>query len=221
MTTYTRITAGLGLIGAPLLTLLSSIASPPLRSDAGAQIAEIAAHPARFYVYALLGLLGLMLLVPALIGLAGLARDRAPRLTATGLTLALGGTLIAIGDATTELLIWQTGAPGADAAQMTALLHRYDNTLGSSLPFTIGGLATIVGAAVLAVALRRARAVPALAAAGLALGVVANIAAYAAASLAALIASSVVLLAALAPIGLRMLAPSRRAPAARPLPGLH
>jgi hypothetical protein len=216
---HTRIAAGLGLIGAPALTLISSIASPPLRSDEAAQIAQIAAHPARFYVYALLGLLGIMLFVPALVGLAQLAADRHPRLTGAGLTLSLGGTLVAIGDATTELLIWQTGAPGADRGQMAALLNRYDAAPGSSLPFTIGGLALIAGVIMLAVALLRARTVPAYAPVGLVLGMVSNIVAYGAASVVALVVSSVILLVALAPVGRRLLpAP---APAARPATGLH
>lgn len=220
---HTRIAAGLGLIGAPLLTLISSVASPPIRSAEAAQIAEIAAHPARFYVYALFGLLGLILLVPALIGLAALASDRAPRLAWAGVVLSLGGTLIAIGDATVELLIWQMGATGADRGQMAALLSRYQDTTGSALPFTIGGLALVVGVILLAVALVRARAVPAWAAAGLVIGVVANIAAYTASSVAALIVSSVVLLVALAPVGVRLLTGDARRPAAaaRPAPGLH
>jgi hypothetical protein len=193
------------LIGAPLLTLIASIASPPLKSDEAAGLAVITQHPARYYAFAIFTLAGIMLLVPAFLGLMQMTRDRAPRLGNIGGSLALVGTLIATGDAASQLIVWQMGAPAADRAQMAALLHRYDNTLGSSLVFTIGGLALLVGVVVLAIGLRKARAVPGWVAVGMPVGIFLNIAGFTAASAGTLIVSSVVLLAALGSVGWRVL----------------
>jgi hypothetical protein len=207
-TRFSRIAVGLCLIGAPLLTLVSALVSPQIKSDEAAQVAVIAAHSARYYEFALFTLLGAMLLVPALLGLMHLTRKRAPTLGNVGGSLALAGTLIAIGDATTQLLVWQMGAPGADPAQMAELLKRYDAAAGSSLPFTVGGLALIAGVLILSVGLYRARAVPAWAAVGFVVGIVLNIAGFTAASTGILIVSSVILLAALGVIGWTVLGQS-------------
>jgi hypothetical protein len=104
-----------------------------------------------------------------------------------------------------QLVIWQMGAHGADRTQMAALLNRFDDVTGSALVFTIGGLATVVGVLLLSIALYRAHAVPAWAAAGLVAGVVLNIVGFSAASIPVLILSSVVLLAALGWIGVIVL----------------
>ncbi|MEA2450653.1 MAG: hypothetical protein QOG63_2585 [Thermoleophilaceae bacterium] len=205
---FPRTAIGVALIGAPLLTLVSAIASPAIKGDEAAQVAVIAAHPARYYAFAIFTLAGIILLVPALLGLMQMTRDRAPGWGNVGGTLALLGTLIATGDAATQLLVWQMGAPGADRAEMAALLQRYDEALGSSLVFTIGGLAFLVGTLVLAIGLIRARAVPAVVAIGVFAGVFLNIAGFTAASAGLLIVSSVVLLASLGWIGWRVLSGS-------------
>jgi hypothetical protein len=184
------------LIGAPLLTLAGALVSPPIESDTAAQIAVIGDHPAAWYWSNLLGLAGVMLFVPALLGLMRLAR--VSRLGEAGGALAVFGTLVAIGDAATQLLIWQMG--DGDHAQMAALLDRYDNAAGAALVFTVGGLALIAGSVLLAVALRGT--VPTWAAAGLPAGLIVNIAGYAAASTAILSLSGVILLAALGRIAL-------------------
>src|SRR5205814_15016 len=74
-----------------------------------------------------------------------------------------------------QLVIWQMGARGADRAQMAALLHRFDNVAGSSIVFSIGGLASVVGVVLLSIALYRSRTVPAWASVGVAAGTVLNI----------------------------------------------
>jgi hypothetical protein len=202
---FSRTAVGVGLIGAPLLTLVASIASPAIKSDDAAQVAVIAAHPARYYAFTMFTLAGIVLLVPALLGLMQLTRDRAPGWGNAGGTLALLGTLIAVGDAATQLLVWQMGAPGANRAEMAALLHRYEATMGSSLVFTVGGLSFLVGMLLLAIGLRRARAVPAWVAIGIVAGSFLNIAGFTGASVGILIVSSAVLLASLGWVGRRVL----------------
>jgi hypothetical protein len=59
--------------------------------------------------------------------------------------LALIGTLVGVGDSISQLFIWQMVSPGADRAQMVALLTRFDNATGAALIFRIGGPALVVG----------------------------------------------------------------------------
>jgi hypothetical protein len=197
----TRKSCGAAMILAPLLGLASAVIAPPLKSGAGAKLAEIARHQDRWYLYALLITISSWLLVPAVLGLIGIVSERAPRLSVIGGGLALLGVLVAIGDATVELMYWQMGAAGADRTQMAALADRYENAAGSSLPFAIGGLALIAGLVLLALALWRTGAAPAWAAAGVPAGVVLNVVAFSASSSALVIASNVVLLATLGWIG--------------------
>ena len=108
------------------------------------------------------------------------------------------GTLVGVADAGSQLVEWQTGARGADLAQMIALLHRFDGATGATALCMVGGLSLIAGSLLLGVALRRARVAPVWAAACLPLGIVVNVVSYGAGSRLLLAASSVVLLAGLA-----------------------
>lgn len=190
-----RLAIGWSLVLGPLAYLVSSIASPPLHGTDAASLAEIARHPDRFYVYALLLTIGTMLFVPALVGLMQLLRDGAPWLASLGGGLAGLGILVALGDSMTELMFWQMGSPAADRAQMVALAHRYGTATGSSLIFAIGGIAIILGFVLVGVGLWRARVVPAWAALCVPAGVIVNIVGFSAHSVPILVASSIVLLA--------------------------
>jgi hypothetical protein len=203
------------MILAPLLGLASAIVAPALKGNESATLAEIASHPDRWYLYALFIMASSWLFVPAVIGLVGLVSDRAPRISLVGGGLALLGVLVAIGDATCELVYWQMGAEGADRAQMAALADRFESSTGSSLVFTVGGLALIVGLVLLAFALWRSGA-PTLVALGLPAGAVLNIAGFGSSDDALVIASNAVLLATFAWIARRLLADET--PQAQPVP---
>jgi uncharacterized protein DUF4386 len=202
---FNRTVLGGSMIGAALTMLGASLFWPAIKSDESAQIAAIAQHPARYYLCTILILASSMLLVPAIIGLMRLSAERSPRLTNIGGTLAVLGSLIAVGDSTSQLVIWQMAARGADRAQMAALLHRFDNVAGAALVFTVGGLSVMIGMVLLSIALYRSRTVPAWAAAGLPVGTVLNVVGFTSGSVGILIVSSVVLLASLGWIGLRVL----------------
>jgi hypothetical protein len=202
---FARTAIGGSMIGSGLLMLGASLASPAIKSNEAAQIAVIAAHPTRYYLFTILLLGSSMLLVPAIIGLMRMSAEASPRLSNIGGTLSLLGALIAVGDSMSQLVIWQMGGRGADRTQMAALLHRFDNAAGASLVFSIGGLAIVVGIVLLSIALYRAQAAPAWASVGLVAGMVLNIAGFTAASVGVLILSSVVLLAALGWIGWSLL----------------
>jgi hypothetical protein len=184
---------------APLLSLGSAFfASASLKSTGEAQVSAIAAHPSQFYLYAILQLIGAYLFIPAFVGVMVMLRGSRPRwadLAGGGLLL---GLLIAIGDSASELVYWQMGVPGANVAQMGALVDRYENAAGSSLPYAIGGIVIIVTSITLGVGLARSRTIPVWAAILIPVGMVANIAGYASGSQAVLIASWAVLLVALA-----------------------
>lgn len=208
----------LAMLLSSLTGIVAALAVPALRSTRSAELAAIAAHPGRFYVYALFLLASSYLLVPAFFGVMALLRDRGPRWAFFAGALAQAGLLIAIGDAATELMYWQMGAPGASRAQMVALAERYENAAGSSLIYTVGGLASLVGIALLAVGLWRTRVAPRWAAVALVAGGVANVVGFSVASQPVLIASYVVLLAAFAPMAQRLAGGRQIRTAAAPAP---
>ena len=145
------------LVAAPLLWLAAEALSPALKSDSTAQLAVIAQHSGRWFGYTALLTLGTILFVPAILGIMRLTRPRLPRLTLIGGALLGYGTIIAVGDSMSQLTTWQMVAGNADRTQMAALLDRVSNAAGASLFFAPGGLAFLVGAILLTVALVRAR----------------------------------------------------------------
>ena len=209
------------MIAAPLFLVASALVSPQLKSDEAAQLNVIAADPTRWYWFTLLLLIGSILLVPALFGIAALVHERSPRLATIGGSLAILGSLIAIGDVMSQFVSWQMVADGANRAQMAALLHRFDNAGGVGIVFNVGGLSVLIGVVMLTVALIRTRVAPAWAAVGLSAATLLNVVAFSSASAAGVAASWVILLVAMGWIGGRALV-AARAPriAADPARGL-
>ncbi len=128
-----RLTTFWSLLLAPAFGLVAAVALPALRSSRSAEIAAVAAHQQAFYVYGVCILLSSYLLVPAVFGIMHLLPDGRPAWAFLGGGLTQVGLLVAIGDAATELVYWQMGAPGASAAQMSALADRYENAAGASI----------------------------------------------------------------------------------------
>jgi hypothetical protein len=154
-------------------------------------------------------------LVPALLGVAALVHERAPRLGGLGGGLAVLGAVIAVGDVMSQLVTWQMADSSADRVQMAALLKRVDSAPGAGVVFGVGGLALLAGTVLLAIGLIRGRLAPAWSAVGLPLAVVLNVAAFGAASNALVAVSWAVLLVAMAPIARTVLTgASRHAPRA-------
>ena len=203
---FEKILAGACLVLAPLFLLASALVSPPMKGDEGEQLAVIAQHPDRWYLSSALGLVSSILLVPALLGLVRILRDRAPALGYLGGGLMMLGNVLSVGDWMSNFVEWQMAVPGANRGEMTALLTRFDESAGSALPLQLSGFALLVGTTLLAVGLYRARAVPAWSAFGLVLGIVANMAGFIAGSVPLLVVSSAVLFIAMAWIGRSVLA---------------
>jgi hypothetical protein len=196
-------------VAAPVAGLVAALAIPSLRTTESAELSAVAAHPGRFYVYAIFILLSGYLLIPAVFALMDLIRPSRPGWALVAGVIAQTGMLVAVGDAAVELMFWQMGQPGADHGQMTALADRYDAAAGASLVYTIGGLATLVGVVMLGVLLWRTRAVPAWAAAAVPVGAVANVVGFSIGSQALLAGSYLILLVGFLPAAVALRAGSR------------
>lgn len=185
---------GFAIIATPVLWLAAEAVSPHLEADSSAQLAVIRQHPDAWYAYTVLLVLGTMAFVPALVGLMGLARGSQRLATVGGVILGFG-TLIALGDAMSQLVVWQMGVGTADPHEMAALLDRFENAGGSGVVFGLGGLSFVVGTVLLTVALIRAGSTPAWASALFAVGIVVQLAGFVANSVPVILISSVILLA--------------------------
>jgi hypothetical protein len=208
------------LIGTPLLWLAAEAVSPKLAADPSQQLAIIGRHPDRWYVYTLLLILGTMTFIPAVLALVRLAAG-SPRLAAIGGTVLGLGTLVAIGDATSQLMIWQMVGHGADQHQMAALIDRFDNAGGSSVVFGVGGLGFLAGTILLTIALVRTRHTPAWATALFAVGIVLQLVGFTTNSVAVIMISSVILLAAMSRQAMSLLTPTANPAAEDRQPANH
>jgi hypothetical protein len=203
---FFKTVVGVCLIASPLILLASALVAPEIKSGEADQLAVIAQDPGRYYLFTVLIFVSTALWVPLVLGLMYMVREEAAALGNIGGSLALIATLVAVGDAVSQLFIWQMVSPGADRAQMVALLTRFDNAAGAAIFFRIGGPALVIGMVILSIALYRARAVPAWTAAGTAFGTLLNIAAFVASSNLLVIVSAVVLVVSLGWIGRLLLA---------------
>jgi hypothetical protein len=187
-------------IAAPLFGVVAGAANPALGGSNSSKLLAISRHSGAFYVYAICILISSYLLVPAVLGLIAVVRESQPRWTLFGGPLAVVGTLVAVGDAATELVYWQMGKPAADQAQMVALADRYDTAAGASVVYAIGGLATIVGIALLGAGLWRSGAAPRWAGVALPVAMIANIAGFSMGNPTMVVGSYIILLAAFVPV---------------------
>jgi hypothetical protein len=195
-----RRAASAALAATPLLWLLAAVALPGLRASADEQLALVAAHQQRWYAYCLLLIAGSMLFVPAVLGLARLARPAARRLTALASGLLVFSSLVATADAVSELYLLQMVRGGADQAQMAALLERWDGAPGVAVVFAPGGLGWIVGAVLMAAALARVAAVPTWAAVALGGSLIVQVAGFMAYSVVTIGVGAAVALVAVVPL---------------------
>src|SRR3954462_13449027 len=159
--------AAISMIAAPMFLVASALVSPVLKSDEGLQLDVIAANPSRWYWFTLLLLIGSILLIPALLGIAALVHRRSPRLANVGGGLAVVGSLISVGDVMSQFVSLQMVASCADDGPMAALLHRFDNAAGVGVVFSLEGLSVLISVILLTVRLNRNRVAPAWAAIGL------------------------------------------------------
>jgi hypothetical protein len=196
---FRKTVAGACMMAAPALGLIGFVVSPGLKDGEAAQLAAIAADRDEFYVGRLLVLCSLVVLVPAVLGLMHMLREKEVGMGHLGGGLALVGTMAAVGATAIGLVVWQmaAGAPG----EMVALLERVNDTAGTAIPFYVAVFALPLGLALLAWGMVRAEAVHPAMAACLAVGAVVAAVGFAVSASWVLIAGYAFLLAGLGGIG--------------------
>ena len=193
--------AGTCMVLGPLLILAAFVISPRLETDAAAQLRVAAEHVDRFYLVNMLAMVGVVLLVPATLGLMHMVRERRPAHGAIGGGLAMLGlfaTMVSFGLA---LAVWQMVSNGVQPGDV-ALLDSINDAAGVQIPVAIVGFAGAIGFVVLMLGMYRARVVDWWMALCAAAGIVMVNVAFPAGVLALAIAGSALLLVGLGAIGL-------------------
>ncbi|MDX6643311.1 MAG: hypothetical protein QOD76_1273 [Solirubrobacteraceae bacterium] len=157
---------------APLVLLGASVVAPSMSSTKEGPILQaIAAHPDRFFISTVMLIVGVILLVPAVLGLMHMLRERRVAIGHIGGGLTMIGVLTFMLFGGVSLVEWQMIRGGADRGQMVSLLHRFDHTAGTQV-FMYLSLAFTIGLIVLAAGLWAAREVAWSVSAALAIGAV-------------------------------------------------
>jgi hypothetical protein len=146
------------MVVAPFVLLVATVIHPASDMDEATQVATIADNLDAWYVAHLLAFVSIVLVVPAVLGLMHMLREREVALGHVGGGLALLGLLAFTGIVAMELVLWQMAGAG-NTAETVALLERLNETAGIVIPFVLLSFGFSLGMATLAVGLYRARAV--------------------------------------------------------------
>ena len=153
-----KMVAGACMVVAPFVLLVAMVIHPASDMDEATQVATIADNLDAWYVAHLLAFVSIVLVVPAVLGLMHMLRERQVALGHVGGGLAILGLLALTGLVAMELVLWQMAGAG-NTAETVALLERLNETAGIVIPFVLLSVGFSLGMAVLAVGLYRARAV--------------------------------------------------------------
>ena len=153
-----KMVAGACMVVAPFVLLAAMVIHPASDMDEATQVATIADNLDAWYVAHLLAFVSIVLVVPAVLGLMHMLRERQVALGHVGGGLALLGLLAFTGLVAMELVLWQMAGAG-DTAETVALLERLNETAGIVIPFVLLSFGFALGMGLLAVGLYRARAV--------------------------------------------------------------
>jgi hypothetical protein len=178
---FRKLIAGACMVLAPIAFLAGTIVQPAVHLDEADQVASAAGNLDAWYVAQLLFFVAVVLSVPVVLGFMHMLRERGVALGHLGGALGLVGLIAFAGVTAIGMVTWQMAQPGADTAQMVALLDRVNETTGIWIPFFLCTFAFSLGLVVLAVGLASTRAVSALMAGCIAVGAVALAVAFAAA----------------------------------------
>jgi hypothetical protein len=200
-----KMVAGACMLLAPLLFLVAFVVSPELETKAGAALSSAADNVDRFYIANLLATIGLMLVVPAVLGVMHMLRERRPAYSGLGGTLTLIGVFASMVGQGVAFVMWEMARNGADSAGNTAVIHGVINDAGTVLPIYVLGYIGALGVVVLAAGLYLARVVDWWMALFFAAGIVCINIAFPAGLLALAIVGSALTLVGLGSMGLMVL----------------
>jgi hypothetical protein len=200
-----KMVAGACMLLAPLLFLIAFVVSPELETKAGAALSSAADNVDRFYIANLLATIGLMLVVPAVLGLMHMLRERRPAYSGLGGALTLIGVFASLVGQGVAFVMWEMARHGADSAANTTVIDRVLHDSGTVLPIYVLGYAGALGVVVLAAGLYMARVVDWWMALFFAAGIVCINIAFPAGLLALAIVGSALTLVGLGSMGLMVL----------------
>src|SRR3954447_13676012 len=153
-----KIVAGACMVVAPVVLLVAMVIHPASDMDEATQVATIADNLDAWYTAHLLALIAIVLMVPALLGLMHMLRERQVALGHVGGGLAMLGLLAFVGLVAIEMVMWQLVGDG-DTATAVSLLKGLNESAGILIPFAFLSFGFSIGMALLAVGLYRARVV--------------------------------------------------------------
>jgi len=155
---FRKMVAGACMVVAPLVLLVAMVIHPASDMNEATQVATIQDNLDAWYVAHLLALISIAVMVPAVLGLMHMMREREVAFGHVGGGLAMLGLLAFAGIVGMELVMWQMAA-GGSTREAVALLERLNNTAGILIPFAFVSFGFALGLACLAAGLYRARAV--------------------------------------------------------------
>src|SRR5436853_1442268 len=118
-----KMVAGACMVAAPLLFLVGFIVSPRLETGAVAQLKTASANVDRYYIANLLAMVGLALLIPAILGLMHMVRERRPGYGSIGGARTGSGLLGPRARSRSRSGIWQMARQGRARAANATVLH--------------------------------------------------------------------------------------------------
>ena len=168
---FRKMVAGACMVVAPLVLLFATVIHPASSMNEATQVATIADNLDAWYVAHLLALIAIAVMVPAVLGLMHMLREREVGFGHVGGGLAMLGLLAFAGIVGMELVMWQMVA-GGSTREAVALLERLNETAGIVIPFAFVSFGFALGLASLAAGLYRARVVQSWMAVSVAVGAV-------------------------------------------------
>ena len=146
---FRKMVAGACMVVAPLVLLVAMVIHPASDMNEATQVATIADNLDAWYVAHLLALIAIAVMVPALLGLMHMLREREVAFGHVGGGLAMLGLLAFAGIVGMELVMWQMVA-GGSTREAVALLERLNETAGIVIPFAFVSFGCALGLACLA-----------------------------------------------------------------------
>ena len=153
---FRKLSAGACMVVAPLVLLVAMVIHPASDTNEATQVATIADNLDAWYVAHLLAFISIGLMVPVVLGLMHMLREREVAFGHLGGGLAMVGLLAFAGIVGMEMAIWQMVA-GGSTREAVGLLERLNDTTGIVIPFLLVSFGFSLGLACLAYGLLRAR----------------------------------------------------------------